>query len=754
MGSGNLTLNGIERGHEIFVRFDSDRGGIGAILAWSAWIEELVSGLDEAVADRWQALKRTASWMRGDAPPSSPFVSNLSQPLLEQFGSTLRADVETLFLTAPFFDERASALAEVIERLKPAHVRLYLCRKASVNGDALAQKLRVADAQVETLRYEADFVHAKLLAAVSSSGDGVMLSGSANLSSAALLKTGDRDGEGNVEAGVLTRMPLDEIEARFEPESLPVSSVDLSALSELKFHPSETPGGDGLLKLLFARYDEEDHVEIGTAESADVSGLRLAYEGGEIALDGMRSSEALPGDRQDAIVWLVRGEGELASNSVSVDDPRALKAELADRGEHRSRPKELDLSDVETPVGEMLVRLQAECVFDLDEIPKPAAGPDASGDGGDDNDDLWERLQREELALDPRIAAYRSFSVAGRGVDDPILLQLQAMLGEVAAKSTLRSVHTGEGHPPNGGNGDGTDKSWSPESRLRVRLFNVLKRWSVALADPRLFWISPTAGARNYIALLSALAECWRMNYLPEERVRDLVEALMASFIRGERSRGYLWLMDDDDRSKAVSAVNEDAREVADALVYAVFRDTTVGHPYIFDWQAFLAPALDLGLLRCGDRVPALVADLCGHKCTCEEVEARLKEVATYVNDERWCDRMRKSLELEALSLHVGHFRDATFLIRVAEDIDLLRDARMPRLAREALEYRSAESTVIVEAGRNTRIRVERDGKVGIVKGGEVKLLAEELNWSVLLRLDAMSRPFADLLRPSGGVAA
>ena len=754
VGSGNLTLSGIERGHETFVRFDSDEGGMGAILAWSAWIEALISGLDEAVTGRWQDLKRTASWMRGDVPTPVPFVSNLSQPLLNQFVASLQADVDTLYLTAPFFDEHASALTAVIARVKPAYVRLYLCRKASVDGEALAQKLRGVDARVETLRYEADFVHAKLLAAVSSSGDGVVLSGSANLSSAALLKTGGQGGEGNIEAGVLTTMPQDEIEARFEPASLPMTLLDLSALSELKFRPSETPAGDGELRLLFARYDEEDHVEIGMAEGSNIEGQRLAYEGGAIALDGMKSAEPLPGDRQDAIVWLVNGDGELASNSVSVDDPRALKAELADRGGHRNRPRELDLSDVETPVGELLVRLQAECVFDLDEVPKPTTETHIDGKGGaDDDDDLWERLQREELALDPRIAAYRTFSAAGRGVDDPILLQLEAMLGEVAAKPKLRSVHPGGGNVTNGGNGEGPERSWSPESRLRVRLFNVLKRWSVALADPRFFWISPAAGVRNFIALLYALTECWRKNYLPEDRVRDLIEALMASFIQGERSRGYLWLLEDDERSKAIDAVTEEAREVADALVYAVFRDTTIGHPYIFDWQVFLAPGLDLGLFRCGDSVPALVESLCGYQCSCEEVKARLEEVATYVNDERWCDRTRQGLQLEVLSLHVGHFRDATFLIRVADEIDLLTDTRMPRLAREALEYRRTESTVIVEAGGSTRLRVERDGKVGIVKGGEVKLLARELTWSALLRLDAMSRPFADLVKPVHGQA-
>jgi hypothetical protein len=137
-------------------------------------------------------------------------------------------------------------------------------------------------------------------------------------------------------------------------------------------------------------------------------------------------------------------------------------------------------------------------------------------------------------------------------------------------------------------------------------------------------------------------------------------------------------------------------------------------------------------------------------------VEDRLLDVATYTNDERWSARIRRGLQFETISLHVGHFWDARFVIKVDDEVDLLTDPRIPRLARDALEYRNTERVLIIEAGDEnpTRLRVERDGRVGIIKGGEVTVLTKDLGWAALQQLDAASRPFADLAGGSSGQAA
>ena len=51
---------------------------------------------------------------------------------------------------------------------------------------------------------------------------------------------------------------------------------------------------------------------------------------------------------------------------------------------------------------------------------------------------------------------------------------------------------------------------------MNPRRINVLQRWSLALADPRLVWIDLAAPVCNYAALLVADAECWSRTTLPK----------------------------------------------------------------------------------------------------------------------------------------------------------------------------------------------------------------------------------------------
>ena len=110
-------------------------------------------------------------------------------------------------------------------------------------------------------------------------------------------------------------------------------------------------------------------------------------------------------------------------------------------------------------VGRMLARLQAECIFDLDDTSTSikATGGEAASDTIDD--ELWERLQREELELDPRVSAYRSFRTDAEGTDDEILLRLQAMLGQVPYRETLGPITASEAK---GGDGSTADTFSSP----------------------------------------------------------------------------------------------------------------------------------------------------------------------------------------------------------------------------------------------------------------------------------------------------
>src|SRR5579862_1356502 len=78
VGSGNLSLRGIEQGREVFSRFESVRDDeLATIRAWRDWIDQLVKRAgDTELGHRWvDLLKRTDGWLAG-THTQSVFVSN------------------------------------------------------------------------------------------------------------------------------------------------------------------------------------------------------------------------------------------------------------------------------------------------------------------------------------------------------------------------------------------------------------------------------------------------------------------------------------------------------------------------------------------------------------------------------------------------------------------------------------------------------------------------------------------------------
>ena len=89
-------------------------------------------------------------------------------------------------MTAPFYDREAGALSTLCERLRPHRLALYLGAGTSVDGSALEDVLKSCGAAVTVYAVEPhEFVHAKLIGVIQGE-QGRLLSGSANLSFAAL----------------------------------------------------------------------------------------------------------------------------------------------------------------------------------------------------------------------------------------------------------------------------------------------------------------------------------------------------------------------------------------------------------------------------------------------------------------------------------------------------------------------------------------------------------------------------------------
>lgn len=194
IGSGNPTMSGWGHNYELWLvlRSTRRRGPVAQrelaewltdlprVVAMPSWIADTVTAIGETI-DPASLTDDTAGW-----PADLRIFGNLRRSLLGQLPTD---DAHpSLRLTAPFFDAQAAAVRALIKRLQPDEVHLAIQPTLSqYDGRTLID----ATATVPTVRFrflaEDRTYHGKLVEWDTSTGTTVALTGSANLSAAAML---------------------------------------------------------------------------------------------------------------------------------------------------------------------------------------------------------------------------------------------------------------------------------------------------------------------------------------------------------------------------------------------------------------------------------------------------------------------------------------------------------------------------------------------------------------------------------------
>ena len=159
VGSGNLSINGLDAGREVFTVFAAGTPhGDAAIRTWMSWMRQIVRQSTTRCWPSGSATSRLAS-PRTDSVSvvgDSPLWHNLELPLADQFCQHVLSDaeqVDELIVTAPFCDETGEALGRLLTRLEPRRVTVYTAASTKVDGTKLAARLADADAEVSTFAY-------------------------------------------------------------------------------------------------------------------------------------------------------------------------------------------------------------------------------------------------------------------------------------------------------------------------------------------------------------------------------------------------------------------------------------------------------------------------------------------------------------------------------------------------------------------------------------------------------------------------
>ncbi|MFI7492993.1 zinc-ribbon domain-containing protein [Micromonospora echinaurantiaca] len=345
VGSGNLSVGRWHLNAETWTIAAADRDRCPWLVVDAAeWLRSVarLCAISPPAAD---AMGRTAAALEALSggqvvDTGHRLVHTSDDPIIDQLPAT---PVECLRLYAPFHDERAEAIQELLLRLTPARVTLALQsgHRTVLQPEAIARVIDDLGIDLEVVEdRHRSYRDGKLVEAIGDDGVCWTLTGSPNLSSAALLKS-VADG-GNVELGVLAQpsaslfpggvpIRLDEVPAVRISATNHVDKATAAALL------AATRAADGL-HVTFARptpcpvrvvasahTDFDTWVDVGAVPEGAVQHLIAGVD--------------LPGGSRVRTVWTEHGVTR-DGNLVFVTDTRTFLANLdhPDRGPDRLRP--------------------------------------------------------------------------------------------------------------------------------------------------------------------------------------------------------------------------------------------------------------------------------------------------------------------------------------------------------------------------------------------------------------------------------
>jgi hypothetical protein len=616
VGSGNCGLNGLLNGNEVMATYASkDPEGIAAIREWARWMTRIVLGLSDPLCiEQWSSVRASLPWLTGAEAPSS-FVHNLDETMRKQMTARVAGPIDELHLLAPYCDPAARAIGALLRDLNPKRVVIYAPDRMAVNGADLLRVLRRSNAHVAALKPDPpEFVHAKLIGIVK--GDrGWLLSGSANLSQAALLRSGEN---ANCEAGSLTEAPAGAIGKLFDESGLTWSPVPLEALSKLTHDLPPEPVARSL-RLLRASVDEQRVISASFRSTVPGTDYRMRLwrtddrpdvpatlsqgpdDGGVSVLTADPGSALL--DDAYAVCLIVDG---MVSGYVPIEEPTALRALLQANGRQRGDPDAFTVEDLSSPLGQFVRRIRERTDFSavLEDPPigravsPDDAGIDDSPTGGDVLIEDLEVIIRRQRSLRHQQQHGQHPTI------DELLAEIEALRNQAPPVSRHpHGIGKHNGVPP------GPIKPGPPQpptKRLQMLLGNALDRMCRAAGDRRIFDRDAAQAGRNIETLIDVLHACHFRHevddFLSAERIPTLVEHLMLGLAGEDDSTGLLHRLSPLEIGELLEAIPAESRRRFGGLVGSeLAANTAQGRERIYKLQPALRTCLATGVLMAAD---------------------------------------------------------------------------------------------------------------------------------------------------------
>jgi len=425
VGSGNLGYEGYAAPGElwhVYAYSDERQRHVGEFAAARSHLDGLVTRglLDPPVSELLQTAWDHAPWVPLNTTSPTAVRSNLDSPLIEQLREVVAEPVDELVAHAPFHDADCAALQALIDAFTPKRIRLLITDATSADPESIQRVIaRVTNSVVERVHVKTEpaaYIHAKWVHLIHGSSES-LLSGSANLSRSALLRSAD---SGNVEIGVVTTGQRGSFDGLYDHlDRSQVDDVSSLGISYQGAAPGEQVAStypvvlwsriDGAaLTLVFDRslppgtkVEIEDHggaTLVWDSEAVDGAEARfgLTQESGGRLLEGGRIQVRLDGD----------------DDQVSFSWPyhlAHLRGRLDRAGQRERLPRMGDLPEQDAELYELLQELDASLIIDRSSVWRIAKPNDPVPKGGSQDDEPLIRLEDLDwgrVRRDPRYSGY------------------------------------------------------------------------------------------------------------------------------------------------------------------------------------------------------------------------------------------------------------------------------------------------------------------------------------------------------------
>lgn len=596
VGSGNLGYEGYAAPGElwhVFAYSEEEPEHLDEFAAARSYIDGIVAKelVDPPVAELLHTAWGQSTWVTPAPAGIAATISNLDRPIIDQLREAVTQPVQELIAHAPFHDADCAALRELITSFAPESVRLLLTDATSANPTAIAQVLSTATkASVEQIQVKTEagaYIHAKWVHLIHADSE-TLLTGSANLSRAALLRSADN---GNIEIGVISSGPRGSFEHLYAHlQSTPIKDV-------FSFGISYQGGSEGDTKpstfpiVLWSRIDAttlsltfDRALDAGTTvDLMDHAGRTIGIDAIDLTADNARID--LPQESAERIT-----EGGMLQVRLDDDDDQIsvtwpyhlthLRSRLDKASQRDHLPRVGDLPEQDAELYELLQELDQTLIIDrasVWRIAKPADPPPPESDDDQPAISLadlnWDRVRR-----DPR---YSGYFLHGRGpglAPTDIQVVLAAIAGRLGDIGILE---------PTAGHGDDDDlaregdaTSSDPESaeeaedeledeltrrrlpistRTRQAFDRFVRRYSAALADGAFIdELGPIPAATN-----AAIFNHLLMRLIEREAISAnvAIESLVRTwkFLWGDSNNPGITSRLDNETAAVVAEILEDA---------------------------------------------------------------------------------------------------------------------------------------------------------------------------------------------------